>query len=306
MERVAELRRQGRLQEALELLDEQSRRDGAWVLERAGVLARLNQPQEALDQLEGLERWSDYALALKAGLLEHLGRSAESGTLFEELAGRPHLHPAAWQRVLKYLQATDAERAATWSQRTGQHNADQMMAQAQTQLQAGHKEAALELLERAHHEFPGHPGLLRDLAMLRLEDEPPEVVVEELETLLSMQDHARNVPLRERLVQALRELKQFERARQQLLECLRLGGNQHYLRANLAYVLRDLGELPQALDLMEELLLENPADLFVLGAYCKACRDHELVERAGAFVAEQAKRDPRKRRWWGTFKKVCK
>ena len=56
----------------------------------------------------------------------------------------------------------------------------------------------------------------------------------------------------------------------------------------------------------QELLLENPADQFVLGAYCKACRDHELSQRAGAFVAEQAKLDPRKRRWWGTFKKVCK
>ena len=67
-----------------------------------------------------------------------------------------------------------------------------------------------------------------------------------------------------------------------------------------------MGQLDEALDLMEELLLENPADLFVLGAYCKACRDHDRSARAGAFVAEEAKKDPNKRRWWGTLRKVCK
>ncbi|MBS2035422.1 hypothetical protein JST97_10560 [bacterium] len=306
MDTVSELKRQGKLQEALEHLEHLSQLEPGWVLERAGLLARLNRPEEALSQLEQLERWSDYALALKAGLLEHLHHPSESEAIFEELAARPQLQPAAWQRVMKYLQGRDPERATQWAARTGQHSPQQLQSQAQAQLQAGHREAALETLEQAHREYPAHPGVVRDLAMLRLEDEPPEVVAEELETLLSMQDHVRNIQLRERLVQALRDLKEYERARQQLLECLRLGGPTHYLRANLAYVLRDLGQIEEALNLMEELLLENPADQFVLGAYCKACRDHQQVERAGAFVARQANQDPRKRRWWGTFKKVCK
>ena len=306
MELVAEPKRQGKLQEALDQLDRLPKQEAGWVLERAGLLARLQQPQEALRQLEDLDRWSDYALALKAGLLEHLHQPAESEAIFEELAARPRLQRAAWQRVLKYLQAKDPERAAQWSARTGQHNAEQLQSQAQAQVKAGHRQQALATLELAHQEFPAHPGVVRDLAMLRLEGEPPEVVVEELDTLLSMRDHQTNVPLRERLVQALREQKDHQRARQELLECLRLGGPSHYLRANLAYVLRDLGQIEEALDQMEALLLENPADQFVLGAYCKTCRDHDRVQRAGAFVAEQANKDPRKRRWWGTFKKVCK
>lgn len=306
MDSVAELKRLGRLQEALEQLDRVSSSEAGWCLERAGLLARLNRPQEALSQLEQLQRWNDYALALKAGLLEHLHQNVESEAIFEELAARPRLQPAAWKRVMKYLQARDPVRAARWAARTAQHTPEQLQAQAQAQLQADQPEAALQTLEQAHHEYPGHPGVVRDLAMLRLEGEAPEVVVEELETLLSMQDHARNVQLRERLVQALRELKDYERAHQQLLECLRLGGPSHYLRANLAYVLRDLGQVEQALSLMEELLQENPADQFVLGAYCKACRDHDMVQRATAFVAAQANRDPGKRRWWGTLKKVCK
>lgn len=306
MDTVVELKRQGRLQEALDQLDRLPPDEPGRVLERAGLLARLNRPQEALTQLEQLERWNDYALALKAGLLEHLHRQAESEAIFEELAARPHLQRAAWQRVMKYLQAQDPERASRWAARTGQHNAEQLQSQAQAQLRAGQPEAALETLEQAHHQFPAHPGVVRDLTMLRLEGEPPEVVVEELETLLSMHDHQHNIQLRERLVQALREMKAYEQARQQLLECLRLAGPTHYLRANLAYVLRDLGQTDEALSLMEELLLENPADQFVLGAYCKACRDHGKQERAGAFVAQQAGKDPRKRRWWGTFKKVCK
>ena len=306
MDTVTELKQQGKLQEALDQLERLPRSQAGWVLERAGLLARLNRPQEALHQLQDLDRWSDYALALKAGLLEHLNQTTESEAIFEELAARPRLQRAAWQRVMKYLQAKDPERAAQWSARTGQHNAEQLQSQAQAQIKAGHQEQALATLELAHQEFPAHPGVVRDLAMLRLEGEPPEVVVEELDTLLSMQDHRANVPLRERLVQALREQKDYARARHELLECLRLAGPSHYLRANLAYVLRDLGEIEEALERMEELLLENPADQFVLGAYFKTCRDHERVERAGAFVAQQAAKDPRKRRWWGTFKKVCK
>lgn len=303
MERVAELRRQGKLQEALELLESLPQPHS---LERATLLARLNRPQEALQALQPLHDLSDYGLALKAGLLEHTGHQAHSESIFEELAARPQLGPAAWQRVMKYLQQRDPERAARWAERTPRPQAEQLQSQAQALLKAKSDQAALEVLERAHEHFPAHPGILRDLVMLRLKGEKPEVVVEELDTLLSLHEHAHNTVLRERLVQALRELKDFERARLELLQCLRESGNQHYLRANLAYVLRDMGQLEEALDLMEELLRENPADLFVLGAYCKTCRDHDQIPRAGAFVAEEARQDPSKRRWWGTFRKVCK
>ncbi len=303
MERIAELRRQGKLQEALECLDQLSQ---PHPLERANLLARLNRPQEALQSLQQLQQLNDYGLALKAGLLEHLGDKTESQALFEELAQRPQLGPAAWQRVMKYLQQQDPERAAHWAERTPRPNADQLQGQAQALLKAKQEGAALELLQRAHEDFPAHPGLLRDLVMLRLKGEKPEVVVEELDTLLSLHEHRHNTVLRERLVQALRDLKDFERARQELLTCLRQSGNQHYLRANLAYVLRDMGQIEEALDLMEELLRENPADLFVLGAYCKACRDHEQTPRAAAFIGAEAQKDPGKRRWWGTYRKVCK
>ena len=303
MDRIAELRRQGKLQEALDGLEQLEQ---PHPLERANLLARLGRPQEALQCLQQLDFLSDYGLALKGGLLEHLGQAAESEALFEELSQRPHLGPAAWQRVMKYLEQRDPERAARWAERSPRPNADQLQRQAQALVKAKQEEAALELLERSHEHFPGHPGLLRDLVMLKLKGEPPEVVVEELDTLLSLQDHAHNAALRERLVQALRDLKDFERARQELLLCLRQSGNQHYLRANLAYVLRDMGRIEEALDLMEELLRENPADPFVLGAYCKACREHELVDRAGAFIGMEAQKDPARRRWWGTYRKVCK
>jgi predicted Zn-dependent protease len=310
MDFVTDLRRQGRYQEALQEAERLLEHSASprLALERANLLARLGRPQEALLQLETLPpaQLGDYGLALKAGLLEHTGALEESQSLFEDLAQRPHLSPVAWRRVMQYLQKQDPERAAHWAQRHSGEGAEGLQLQAQGLIKAGQTEAALELLQRSLESFPAHPGLMRDFVMLRLHDESPEVVVEELDTLLSMQEHTRNVALRERLVQALRETQQWERARQELLECLRWGGNQHYLRANLAYVLRDMGSLEEALDLMEELLLENPADVHVLGAYFKACREHGAKERAGAFVAEQARQDPRKRRWWGTFKKVFK
>ena len=310
MEFVAELRRQGKLQEALQEADRLLAHSPhpRVALERANLLARLGQTAEAMDQLNALSArdLGDYGLALKAGLLEHSGASEESQTLFEELAQRPHLSPVAWRRVMQYLQQQDPARAAHWAERSAGDGAEALRLRAQALLKAKQKEEALQILQKAVQTYPGHPGLMRDFVMLRLEGEGPEVVIEEIDTLLSMQEHKSNVALRERLVQALRETKQWERARQELLDCLHWGGNQHYLRANLAYVLRDMGSFEEAAELMEELLLENPADIHVLGAYFKACREHDVKERAGAFVAEQARLDPHKRRWWGTFKKVFK
>ena len=310
MEFVAELRSQGKLQEALREIERLQAMEPhpRLTLERANLLARLGQPGEALQQLERLNdsELGDYGLALKAGLLEHGGHKEESQAIFEELAQRPHLGAVAKRRVMQYLEHQDPARAARWAERSAGEGADALQLRAHALIKAKQPEEALQLLQQAVETYPAHQGLRRDLVMLRLEGESAEVVVEELDTLLSMQEHRRNVALRERLVQALRESQQWERAREELLECLHWGGNQHYLRANLAYVLRDMGRLEEALELMEELLLENPGDIHVLGAYFKACREHDAKERAGAFVAEQARQDPRKRRWWGTFKKVFK
>jgi len=306
MDRIVELRRQGNLEEALGQLESlmQGPTTPTMVLEQALLLGRLKRQPEAVRLLEGLAPGSrgDYGDVMLAGLLEHLGRSDESESLFEQLAAKPRLAPAVMRRVGQYLQAKDPERAALWAQR---HDSPEAASQrAQSLLKSGHTSEALEVLQQACERYPGHHGLVCEWALLSLADQPPEVVAEQLETLLSLQEHRHNLKLRERLVQALRDTQQWDRAYQEVLECLRQGGNQHYLRALLAYILRDMGRIDEALSLMQELLLENSADNHVLGAYFKACREHDCKERASAFVATEAAKDPRKRRWWGAFKKA--
>lgn len=306
MDRIVELRRQGRLEEALAELDFLllGQTGPALTLERAHLLGRLKRQAEAVSLLEGLapRDRGDYGEAMLAGLLEQLGRAEESESLFEHLAAKPRLAPSVVRRVGQYLQARDPERAALWAQR--HQSPEAASQQAQSLVKSGHVPEALEVLQRACDRYPGHHGLVCEWALLSLADQPPEVVGEQLETLLSLQEHRDNLKLRERLVQALRETRQWEKAHQEVLECLRQGGNRHYLRALLAYILRDMGRIDEALDLMQELLLEDPADNHVAGAYFKTCREHDRKERASAFVATQAAKDPRKRRWWGAFKKA--
>lgn len=303
-----ELRRQGRFQEALEEAERllSAHFSPALACQRADLLARLKRPEEALQQLEALPQadLKDVALALKAGLLQHFDRQDEAEVLFEELAQRPHLEPAVQRRVVEYLQKKDPVRAVHLAQRG--EGAPAALLQAETLEKEGRKEEALQVLARAVERYPAHDGLFKQWVMLRLEDQEPAVVVEQLDLLLSMDRHRHNLALRERLVQALRATGELDRARLELLKCLEQSGNQHYLRANLAYVLRDLGQIDSALDLMEQLLHEDPGDSFVLGAYFKACRDHDRKQRAASFVASSAQVDARLRRWWGTFRKVFK
>jgi tetratricopeptide (TPR) repeat protein len=236
--------------------------------------------------------------------LEHNHQAEEAADLFEQLANQPHLPPAVLRRVVRHLQAKDPQRAAHLAARHEQQNPEASLLAAQALHKGGQTEEALRALEAAHAAYPAHPGIFALLAELRLSQEPPEVVAEELQNLLSLAEHGPNLALRERLVQALRDSGQLQKAEAELWTCLQQAPNPHYFRANLAYVWRDLGRIDEALGLMEELLEENPNDRFVLNAYCKTCRDHDRAERGGGFIGLQAARDARLKRWWGTWKKV--
>lgn len=306
MEKLRHLRQEGRLEEALATVDQllKQKEEPRLCLERADLLGRLRRFGEAIEQLESLTptQRGDFGQALYAGLLERQGRLAESESIFEELALRPQLPPVTARRVLKYLEDRDPRRALLWARR--QQGPEAFRQQAQVLLKAKKTEEALQLLSQAVEDFPEQPGLMNDFVRLRLKGLPPKTVAEELKTLLSLEAHQQNPGLRDQYIQALRDLKEWQQALEEVQESLRLGGNPHYLRALSAYILRDQGEIKKALDLMEELMNENPADHHVVGAYCKTCREHGEGERARAFIATEASRDRSKARWWGALRKA--
>jgi predicted Zn-dependent protease len=306
---IAELKREKQYAQALQAVEKllaAAPDNPAWRLERADLLARTERPEEALRELNALpeSRLSAYHLALKAGLLEHAGYSDEARVLFEELAGQPQLAPAVLRRVVRYFERVEPIRAVHLARRAAGPEA--LLLEAEALCKNGEFELATELLRDGLSQFPGHPRLLAQLADLQLRGLPPEEVARELHTLLSLEDNRNNLGLRERLVQALRASGELLEARQQLLECLRQSPDNHYFRANLAYVQRDLGETGPALDLMEQLLAEQPGDRYVLHAYYKTCRDAGLGERAREFTRARTEARPELRRWWGTLKKVFK
>lgn len=309
-DQLALLKKERRFDEAMALVEKQLERrpgDRQFRLEKADLVARLGRAEEALRLLSEHpeSELGTYHLALKAGLLQHTGWEAEAAELFERLADAPRLSPAVARRVVRYFEERDPDRAVHLSRRLGGDEPEAILLQADA-LARTDAPAACELLREGLSRYPGHPRLVVRLAELQLGGLPPQEVASELEILLSLQENRGNVALRERRVQALRASGQLEEARTELLECLRLDPGQHYLRANLAYVERDLGHTGAALDLMEELLIENSQDRYVLNAYCKTCRDNGLVNRATAFIGAQSSKRPELKRWWGTLKKVLK
>lgn len=267
-------------------------------VDEADTLARLNQPAAALEILERSPGpLSEYGQALLAGLLEHAGRAEEAASRFEELAGREHLSAAVARRVLTYLEKHDPERALLLARRQGADTAEGALALARLLHKSKRTDEALQIVNAALRRFPDDAMLVREQAMLQMVGLSPADQAEELKTKLAVKANRDNIQLKERLVQASRQSGDFQEARRLLLEMLEVQPENVYFRSNLAYVLRDLGEIDKALDILEEVM---PFDTkrHAESAYFATCRDHGLKGRALAYV-ERAGQG----RLWGLLKK---
>lgn len=304
MRYLRDLKQQRRYSEALSEIAALRERGqhGAWIdVEEADVLARLERPGQALELLERARLEAplgDYAACLMAGLLENSKRLDEAADLFEELAGRPALSPLVAQRVLRYLDRADPDRALQLARRLGSDTPGSALNLIRQLKKAKRPEEALELAESSARRFPEDEFLSRELTVLQLAGESPEDAAAELETRLSLQAHRGNRQLQERLIQAYRKSGNLEAARTLLLECLDKDPHNLYFKSNLAYVLRDLGQIETALDLLEQVMDGGPKEVHAETAYIATCREHNLTGRAAAYIRKSGRKH-----LWGRLRK---
>ncbi|MEW6280101.1 MAG: tetratricopeptide repeat protein [Candidatus Eremiobacterota bacterium] len=306
---IFHLKRQGRHEDALELAAA-LRAEGAdtpeLAVDEADALARLGRPEPALEALErAQERFGQlppFGRALLGGLLEKGGRLEDAARVFEQLSGEPRLSPAVARRVAEFFKKRGDERRAFWMmQRLQEDTPDSQRQLARSAVDAGLYPEAQEILRRAVTRFPDHQGLFEDYVLERLRGESPEVMAEELETLLSLDSQDASLRLRERLAQALRKQGEYQRARELLEECVRRDPGRAYFVANLGYVCKDMGDLDKALEYLERSLELNPDDQYALAAFLAGCRDSGQAQRARAWIAVRAKERPG---LWGAYKRI--
>ncbi|MCE7869052.1 hypothetical protein DYH09_01610 [bacterium CPR1] len=286
MQSIFYLKQQGRLQEALDqadrLVDEEVDTPDLAV-ERADTLARLGRPDQALGQLETASmkfpRFSPYGRALHGGLLQHARRLDEARQVFEQLAEEPTVSLAVAKRVADFIdEHGDRSRIPRLLERWASETADWYRLRGRY---------SPELLKQGLERFPDHEALFEDYVVERIKQEPPETVAEELESLLSLKDHARSLRLRERLAQSLRKLGEPARALELLLECVRRAPANGYYVANAGYVYSELGQTDRALDFLERAIDLRGDDRYAVNAYVKACRDAGQSSRAVEFLQDR-------------------
>jgi tetratricopeptide (TPR) repeat protein len=269
-------------------------------VQRADCLARLKHPKEALSVLEACEEpLPEYGLVLLAGLLEHAGRKFEAEPIFDELAGRTHLQDSVARRVLVHLEKRDPTRAINLARRLPETPENRIQLSRILQ-HAGQADAALEVLDHARRADPKNAYVDKEWVMAQIDALSPEEQVDELELALATRD---NPQLGERLVQAYRKVGRNQEARKMLLQQLTRDPENLYLKTNLALVQRELGEIDQALDLLEAVMDASPGNPISESTYFKTCKDHAKDDRAWQYVATRAQQDPSRRRLWGLGKK---
>lgn len=310
--RAWELRQAGRFAEALavvEGLEREGASTAALVVDRADALARMGRPAEALAALEGSPfALSGYGRTLLAGLLENAGRAEEAALLFDELAREPALDRASLARVVRHLRERgEAERAVALVRRVAAEATSPDVARtlADTLEKAGQHRDAVEVLRHAVRAFPGDQALGEHFVLVRLKGEEPDMVVEELETLLAMPGWSGSVRLKAMLGVALRKMGDLPRSRAVLEECAETAPGDAFVLGHLAHVYRDLAEPGRAVELLERVLTAKPGDYVARNTYFAACREAGQQERARRWVEEQAARDPRwKGPLWGAYRKA--
>lgn len=309
--RIFELRKARRFEEALrevEAMEAEGAHTPDLRVDRADLLARLNRPTEALEVLEDARRefpLSTYGRALLAGLLDHAGRGDEARLLFDELAREERLDPATLARVTRHLRERgEDERALALVRRVADAAADPRGARsvADALEKAGQHDQAVEVLRRAVRAFPDDAALFEHFALLRLKGLEPDLVVEELDTLLSLPGRGRSRTLRGRLGTALRAAGDLARAREVLQECVEEDPRDPFLLGHLGYTLRDLKEYDRAAEVLERVLELNLSDAFARRAYFAACREAGQAERARQFVREQTAKDRRRGFLWNDLR----
>lgn len=307
-----------------------AKRRGAW--EQAETLAR-----EALAADPG-------HVALRAHLADimaHRGDAEEALLLVTAvLRDRPDYGPAllvrgyALQRLRRGMEA-EAAYAAAWSAAPSGYAAA-CLATARARSQG--PEAALDFVRQAGLDFGDHAGLRRTEAMLLealgrhseaiavyrrvLESRPgddrafarliraslacraPSEALAELDGLLRLPSRAGNRQLlivrAELLERATRDVE--------AVACweavLKADPANAYVRRRLAYICRRRGDLRRAFDLLKGLLLADPADPAVLGAFVADARALGRRREGVAFLVALLRRHPARRSLWGWIRRL--
>jgi tetratricopeptide (TPR) repeat protein len=313
LERALELKRSGRLDEAviaLEALLADDPRNAAALTQLADIQLRRRRPADALAELDKAEAAGGataHTASVRGDALYRLGRHREAAAAYEEadaLGDR-----GAWtlaQLARCRLRENDLDGARDAAARAVEREPDSAVgwvAQGDVALKAGETAAAEERFQKAHELAPSDQYAYARLVEARLLQLEPEDRGRELEVLLRSSGR-QNRFLGAALARLRRELGDDAGAAAAWRRTRR-SGDDRFARAQEGYALRRAGKLDEAAVLLRDVLLEDPADVILFRTYISLQRQrgeldelkqtlHELLPIAG----------PRKGAVYGELRKL--
>jgi tetratricopeptide (TPR) repeat protein len=300
MERALELKRSGRLDEAvivLEALLADDPRDAPALTHLAEIQLRRRRYADALAELDKAEAAGGataHTASVRGDALYRLGRHREAAAAYEEadaLGDR-----SAWtlaQLARSRLRANDLDGARDAAARAVEREPDSAVgwvAQGDVALKAGETAVAEERFQKAHELAPTDQYAYARLVEARLLQLEPEERGRELEVLLRSSGRE-NRFLGAALARLRRELGDDAGAAAAWRRTRR-EGDDRFARAQEGYALRRAGKLDEAAVLLRDVLLEDPADVILFRTYVSLQRQrgeldelrqtlHELLPIAG-------------------------
>lgn len=275
LERALELKRSGRLDEAviaLEALLAEEPRNAYALAHLAHIQLRRRRPADALAELEKAEAAggvTSFTARVRGDALYRLGHHREAAAAYEEadaLGDRDAWTLAQLARCrLRVNDLDGAREAATRALERDRDAAPGWVVLGEIATRAGDAAEAEERFRRAHELAPDDQYAYARLVEARLLQLEPEERGRELEVLL--RSSGRENRFLGAVLARLRSQLGDEAGAAAAWRRSRRSGGDRFARAQEGYALRRAGRLDEAAVLLREVLLEDPADVILFRTY---------------------------------------
>jgi predicted Zn-dependent protease len=313
LERALELKRSGRLDEAvivLEALLADEPRNAFALANLAQIQLRRRRPADALTELDKAEAAGGataFTARVRGDALYRLNRHREAARAYEEADALGDRE--AWPMVqlarcrLRDNDLDGARDAASRALEREPESAAAWAVQGDVALKAGDEALAEERFQKAHELAPDDEYAYARLVEARLLQLEPEERGRELEVLLRSRGRE-NRFLGAALARLRRDLGDDAGAAAAWRRT-RPSGNDLFARAQEGYALRRAGKLAEAAVLLREVLLEDPADVILFRTYVSLQRKRgELDELRQTLQDLLPIAGPRKGAVYGELRKL--
>jgi tetratricopeptide (TPR) repeat protein len=286
LERALELKRSGRLDEAviaLEGLLAEDPRNALALAHLAQIQLRRRRPADALAELEKAEAAGGvtaFTARVRGDALYRLGRHRDAGRAYEEADALGDRDPWVLAQLSRgRLRENDLDGARDAAARAVERDPGSphgWVAQGEVAARAGDTALAEERFQRAHELAPDDQYAYSRLIEARLLQLEPEERGRELEVLLRT-GRSQNRYLSGVLAR-LRSQLGDEAGAAEAWRASRGANQDHFARAQEGYALRRAGRLDEAAVLLRDVLLEDPADVILFRKYVSLQRQRGELE----------------------------